>query len=147
MKEVTELKTWVFFYGAYMSVSALRDIGVIPEEYRVSRLSGFRLEIAPHANIERASESCVWGVAAAVNHEDMSRLHTGIPSLFDGHGFYPIAVLVFDRRENIIPALCYASYDMQPERPDPGYVQGIAATAEEYRLPADYVDTIRRFDR
>jgi len=147
MQDVTDLKTWVFFYCAYMSVSALRDIGVIPEEYRVSRLNGFRLEIAPHANVIKDPESCVWGIAAAVNHEDMSKLHAAIPSLFNGNSFYPIAVLVFDRRENIIPALCYACHDMRPERPDPAYIDGIAATAEENRFPADYVDTIRRFDR
>ncbi len=145
MKTPIEMRSWVFFYGNYMSVSALREAGVIPEDHRVARLHGYRLDMSPRANIIKELDASVWGVVAALNHEDMKRLHTGTPTFFYCKDFYPIAVLTFDRSENVIPALCYVCHEMEPSRPQAAYVDNIAAMAEEYGFPENYVETIRSF--
>jgi len=70
-----EPKIWVFFYGAYINFSVLREVDLIPAEYRVATLSGFRLNIAPSATLSREPGSTVWGIIATATHEELRRLY------------------------------------------------------------------------
>ena len=41
------MRVWVFFYGSYMNVDVLRDVGFVPEQWETARLSGFDIVIRP----------------------------------------------------------------------------------------------------
>ncbi len=140
-----EPKIWVFFYGAYINPSVLREIELIPEEYRVATLGGFRLNIAPTATLSREPGSTVWGTIATATHEELRRLYTEHAKIFLGGEYFPRAVTVTDLNDNIIPALCYICDDMKPAPAAPDYIEQIARPAEEYGFPKEYVRMIRNF--
>lgn len=140
-----EPKIWVFFYGAYINFSVLREIDLIPEEYRVATLSGFRLNIAPSATLSRETGSTVWGIIATATHEELRRLYVEHAKIFLGGDYFPRAVTVMDTNDNIIPALCYICDDMKPVPAKSDYLEQIARPAEEYGFPKEYVKMIRDF--
>ncbi len=140
-----EPKIWVFFFGAYINFSVLREIDLIPEEYRVATLSGYRLNIAPTATLHREPGSTVWGIIATATHEELRRLYVDHAKIFLGGDYFPRAVTVTDTNDNIIPALCYICADMKPVPAKAEYIEQIARPAEEYGFPKEYVKMIRSF--
>ena len=40
-----------FFYGSYINLDVLREVGLVPERVEVARLPGFDLLIRPLANL------------------------------------------------------------------------------------------------
>ncbi len=140
-----EPKIWVFFFGAYINFSVLREINLIPEEYRVATLNGYRLNIEPTATLSREPGSTVWGIMATATHEELRRLYVDHAKIFLGGDYFPRAVTVTDMNDNIIPALCYICDDMKPVAAEAEYIEKIARPAEEYGFPKDYVEMIRSF--
>lgn len=140
-----EPKIWVFFFGAYINFSVLREVDLIPEEYRVATLNGFELKIAPTATLIRKPGSVVWGIIATATHEELRRLYVDHAKIFLGGDYFPRAVTVTDSNDNIIPALCYICDDMQPKTAEADYIEKIVRPAEEYGFPKDYVNMIRGF--
>lgn len=140
-----EPKIWVFFFGAYINFSVLREIDLIPEEYRVATLNGYRLNIEPTATLSREPGSMVWGIMATATHEELRRLYVDHAKIFLGGDYFPRAVTVTDLNDNIIPALCYICDDMKPVPAEADYIEKIARPAEEYGFPKDYIEMIRSF--
>lgn len=140
-----EPKIWVFFFGAYINFSVLREIDLIPEEYRVATLGGFKLSIEPSATLTREPGSTVWGIIATATHEELRRLYVEHAKIFLGGDYFPRAVTVTDTNDNIIPALCYICDDMKPVPAKADYIEQIARPAEEYGFPKEYVKMIRSF--
>ncbi len=140
-----EPKIWVFFFGAYINFSVLREIDLIPEEFRVATLSGYRLNIEPTATLSREPGSTVWGIIATATHEELRRLYVDHAKIFLGGDYFPRAVNVTDTNDNIIPALCYICADMKPVPAKAEYIEQIARPAEEYGFPKEYVKMIRSF--
>ena len=140
-----EPKIWVFFFGAYINFSVLREVDLIPEEFRVATLSGYRLNIEPTATLSREPGSTVWGIMATATHEELRRLYVEHAKIFLGGDYFPRAVTVTDLNDNIIPALCYICDDMKAVPAGAEYIEQIARPAEEYGFPKDYVKMIRSF--
>lgn len=145
MNTVSEPKIWVFFFGAYINFSVLREVDLIPEEYRVATLSGFELTVAPTATLKEKPGSTVWGIIATATHEELRRLYVDHAKIFLGGDYFPRAVTVTDLNNNIIPALCYICDDMKPRPAAADYIELITRPAEEYGFPKDYIDMIRSF--
>lgn len=142
-----EPKIWVFFFGAYINFSVLREVDLIPEEFRVATLSGYRLNIQPSATLSREPGSTVWGIIATATHEELRRLYVDHAKIFLGGDYFPRAVNVTDLNDNIIPALCYTCDELKQKPADPNYIEQIARPAEEYGFPKEYVEMIRNFGR
>ena len=140
-----EPKIWVFFYGAYINFSVLREIDLIPEEYRVATLSGYKLNIGPTATLSREPGGTVWGIIATATHDELRSLYVDHARIFLGGDYFPRAVTVTDTDDNIIPALCYICADMKPVQAKTDYIEQIARPAEEYGFPRDYIKMIRSF--
>ena len=138
-------RLWVFVFGAYINFSILREVDLIPDEYRVATLAGFKLKIAPTATLEPSPGSTVWGLAITANHDELRRLYVDHAKVFLGGDYFPRAVTVTDTDGNILPALCYICDDMQPKQATAEYIDLITRPAEEYGFPKGYVDMIRSF--
>ena len=145
MNTSTEPKIWVFFFGAYINFSVLREVDLIPEEYRVATLSGYQLNVAPTATLTPKPGSSVWGIIATATHEELRRLYVDHAKIFLGGDYFPRAVTVTDFDNNIIPALCYICDDMKPRPAEADYIELIARPAEEFGFPKDYIQMIRGF--
>ncbi|MGH7597900.1 MAG: gamma-glutamylcyclotransferase family protein, partial [bacterium] len=61
---MAERKVQTFFYGSYMNLAVLKEMGIIPERWEVAKLSGYDIRIEPRANLVPSEQHCVFGVIA-----------------------------------------------------------------------------------
>jgi hypothetical protein len=141
---MAEPKVWVFFYGSYMNLGVLRDIGLSPQQVEVGRLDGFDVRIQPLANLVRSDEHCVYGILATASHAELAKLYAHAQNVL-GELYLPEAVLVQTRTGLWRPALCYICPDMVPRPADSAYVERIAAPAREFGFPVWYVARLECF--
>ena len=66
---------WVFFYGSFINLDVLKQVGYVPERYEVARLHGFDIQIRPLANIVWSDSDSVYGIVALATHADLERLY------------------------------------------------------------------------
>src|SRR5262245_47221414 len=133
-----EPAVWVFFYGSYMNLGVLRELGLVPERVEAARLDGFELVIAPRANLVRAPGCSVYGVAATATHRERARLYAHAREVL-GEVYLPEAVVVETRTAERRPALCYIAPQMEPRAATDDYVDRILEPARELRFPEWYV--------
>lgn len=140
-----ERRVDVFFYGSYINFAVLGEAGIDQRPYDTARLPGFELVIAPLANLRANSGSQAYGILTRLSHAELHRLYTEHARDKLGGTYLPEAVLVFTADNALWPALCYMSHEMQPGKPDPGYVERILSPAREYGFPAEYLRHIESF--
>jgi cation transport regulator ChaC len=141
---MTEPKVWVFFYGSYINLTVLGEVGLVPEHWEVGRLAGFDIQIRPLANLVRSEEHCVYGILATATHAQLARLYAHARDVL-GEVYLPEAVIVQTRDGKWRPALCYICPEMEPRPADPAYVERIAGPARAHGFPDWYVARIERF--
>lgn len=76
-----------------MNLGVLKEVGLVPERFETARLSGFDLQIQPHANLVRSDQHCVYGVVATATHQQLARLYAHAKDVL-GEVYLPEAVLV-----------------------------------------------------
>ncbi|MGA8262763.1 MAG: gamma-glutamylcyclotransferase family protein [Arenicellales bacterium] len=135
----------VFFYGSYINFDVLNEAGIYERPFQAARLPGYRLEIAPLANLVPDDGSQAFGILTRLTHLELDRLYLGHAREKLGGTYLPEAVLVSNIENRLMPALCYISHDMEWSDADPAYVNRIARPAREYGFPADYVEYIESF--
>ena len=133
----------VFFYGSYINRAVLDAAGVSPDGWQKARLDGHRLVIAPRANLVIDRQAECHGFLTTMDHAALARLYDDHARGVLGQAYLPEAVLVTTEEGDSRPALCYLAQEMTPARPDPAYVERIAAPAEAAAFPAAYVAAIR----
>jgi hypothetical protein len=141
---MVEPAVWVFFYGSYINLGVLREVGLAPQRWEVARLGGFDIRIAPRANLVRSARDCVYGIVATASHRELDRLYAHARDVL-GETYLPEAVLVETLDGTWRPALCYLCPEMQPRPAEDAYVERIAGPAREYGFPAWYVQRIESF--
>lgn len=130
----------VFFYGSFINLDVLKEVDLVPGSFRVGRLFGWELRIAPLATLEPKDSTAVYGIVVDCTHEELRRLYAQ-----DWVGTYlPEAVLV-DIDGAFVPALTYIKWDYEPGAASPDYVERIAGPAEKLGFPDWYVEHIRSF--
>lgn len=135
---------WVFFYGSYMNIGVLREVGLVPEHWEVARLGGFDITIAPRANLVRSDKSSVYGIVATATHDQLARLYAHAKDVL-GETYLPEAVLTESREGTWRPALCYIAPHMKPAPAAADYVKRIVEPGLELGFPVWYVDHLRSF--
>ena len=136
--------TRYFAYGSNMSTDAMRRRCPGAVAIGAAQLDGWRFFImaAGYASIAPAHGSVVHGVLWWLAARDLAALNTyeGV----DG-GLYVRRMLPIWRQGRHEPALVYVGVSRAAGRPRPGYQGGVAAAAQQWRLPADYVRTLERW--
>ena len=101
-----ERRIGVFFYGSYMNLRVLADVGLRPQRHEVACLRGFDIRIAPLANVVRSERHTVYGILTAATHAELDRLYAHAREVLGGV-YLPEAVIVECRDGALRPAVCY----------------------------------------
>jgi Gamma-glutamyl cyclotransferase, AIG2-like len=141
---MTEPEVWTFFYGSYINFDVLKEVGLVPTQWEVARLSGYDIRIEPRANLIRADQHCVYGLVAAATHAELDRLYAHAKDIL-GETYLPEAVLVETMDGRWRPALCYLAPAMAPRPAANDYTDRIAGPARKYGFPDWYVRRIESF--
>ncbi len=67
-------KVPVFFYGSFINLDVLKEVDLVPDGYRVARLLGWDIRIAPLATLEPKDNACVYGIVVESTHEELERV-------------------------------------------------------------------------
>jgi hypothetical protein len=137
-------QVWVFFYGSYINLDVLRDLGLVPERYEVARLPGFDIRVAPLANLVRADGQAAYGILATATHADLHKLYDQAQQLL-GEVYLPEAVLVETLAGTFRPALCYICPEMTARPADPVYLDRLIHAARLHGFPAWYLQRLESF--
>lgn len=141
---MAERKVQTFFYGSYMNFAVLKEMGIIPERWEVTKLSGYDIRIDPRANLVPSEQHSVYGIVATATHEELARLYAHAKDVL-GEIYLPEAVLVETLEGKWLPALCYICHDMKPRPAANDYVDRIVKPAREYGFPQWYIERLESF--
>lgn len=141
---MTSSSVWVFFYGSYMDLNILKDFDCVPEQWEVARVYGYDIGIQPRANLVRSDRDSVYGIVAAVTHDELDRLYARIQRDF-GHTYLPEPVLADTLRGTWVPALTYIAASMEPEPAAHDYIERMVKPARELDFPAWYIERLESF--
>jgi hypothetical protein len=137
-------KVWVFFYGSYINLGVLGEVGLLPARWGVARLPGFDIRIQPRANLVPSDRHCVYGILATATHAELDRLYAHAREVL-GEVYLPEAVLVQTLAGLWRPALCYLCPEMAPRPADPAYVERIAGPARDLGFPQWYIARLESY--
>ena len=135
---------WTFFYGSYMNLEVLRQVGVVPAAWHVARVTGFDIVIRPRANLVPSDRRCVYGIVAIATHDDLTRLYDHARDVL-GEVYLPRAVLAETSDGAWCPALCYIAPSMEPRAAAADYVDRISAAARALACPSWYIEHLESF--
>jgi hypothetical protein len=141
---MTEPKVWTFFYGSFINLDVLGEVGLVPDAVEVARLAGFDIRIEPLANLVPSDERSVYGIVATATHAELARLYAYAETALGGT-YVPEAVLVETANGTFKPALCYIAPAMDPGPATREYVERIIEPAREYGFPAWYLERLASF--
>ena len=136
-----ELKVQVFFYGSFINLQVLAEVGLEPESVDVARLTGFDIRIQPLANLVRSPEQHVYGIVCQATHAELERLYG---QAWVGT-YLPEAVLVETRSGSKLAALCYIAPAPRVAAAAHDYIDRIAGPGRDYDFPEEYLGRIERF--
>jgi hypothetical protein len=140
-----EKKVWVFFYGSYINLTVLKEVGISPESIDIAKLSGYEIIIQPHANLVPSFEHSVFGILTTATHEELDRLYTEHALGVLGETYLPEAVLVQTLDSSIEPALCYLAPTMKARLAANDYIDLIVGPARDYEFPKSYIKHLESF--
>ncbi len=130
--------------GTPAAERVLKEVGLVPDEYEVARLSGFDIQIQPLANLIKSDEHSVYGIVASATHEELGRLYQHAEHVLGGV-YLPEAVLTETKDGKLRPALCYIAPSIEPKPAANEYIDRIVAPAKEYGFPAWYIERLESF--
>ena len=139
-----ETRVWTFFYGSYINLDVLAEVGLRPSDHEVARLSGFDILIRPLANLIRSDQHAVYGIVTTATHAELERLYRHAENVLGGV-YLPEAVIVETRDGKVRPALCYLSDHMEAHPATDDYVNRIVQPAREYGFPDWYIARLQSF--
>ena len=140
----TSTSVWVFFYGSYMDLNILKDFDCVPEQWEVARLYGHDIVIQPRANLIRSDRTCVYGIVAAVTHDELDRLYARIQREF-GQTYLPEPALAETLNGTWVPALTYIAASMDAEPATREYIERMVKPARKLDFPAWYIERLESF--
>jgi hypothetical protein len=140
----TSLNVRVFFYGSYMDLNILKDFDCVPEQWEVARLYGCDIVIRPRANLIRSDRTCVYGIVAAVTHDELDRLYARIQRDF-GQTYLPKPVLAETLNGTWVPSLTYIAASMEAETAAHDYIERMVRPARELNFPPWYIERLESF--
>ena len=135
-----ERKVCVFFYGSFINLNVLKEVGFEPEEYEVARLNGYAIQLQPSANLVKSDKDCVYGIITMATHTNIKQLFEKLSA-----NYLPEAIIVNTQDEKWIPALCYIADSMEPKPTTNAYIDRIVGPAKEYGFPQWYIDKVEKF--
>lgn len=141
---------WYFAYGSNMNGAQLRQRAGEPLVEKIARLDNYELNFDKVArggsgtgNIVTAKGQVVHGVLYRLTEEQLKKLDRfeGVPEHYRRS-----EVNVVDEEGNKVSAQVYLARKVRRGlKPDRVYLQRILQGAEEHRLPAEYLEQLKKF--
>ncbi len=134
----------VFFYGLFMDVNLLRDLGAEPRDVQVAELPGFDIEVPDYVYVVRRPGASVVGILATLSSAEVEALYDK-PKYRD---YRRRRLMVKDAAGHQVAAECYIldkPVKPEPSGTRPDYAPKLHALAGELRLPEWYVDRLGEF--
>lgn len=141
---MAEPEVWTFFYGSYINLNVLKEVGCMPREYEVARLPGYELTIRPLANLVPSEQHTAYGIVATGTHAELARLYDHAEQVLGGR-YLPEAVLVQTASGRWLPALSYIAPELSAGPASRDYVDRILKPARALGFPAWYIEWINSF--
>lgn len=134
----------VFFYGLFMDVNLLRNMGARPRDVQVAELTGFDIDIPNYVYLVRNPDARVAGILATLTPAEVDGLYAH-PKYRE---YRRRRLLVKDSHGQPMAALCYildkpANTTLSADGPD--YAPKLHALAGTLGLPQWYVDRLAEF--
>jgi hypothetical protein len=140
-RPMANLKVWTFFYGSFINLDVLGQVGYTPDRFKVARLSGFDIRIEPLANLVRSDQHSVYGIVAPATHEELRRLYAQ-----EWVGTYlpePVVVETLDAK--LRAAFCYIAPSPEPRPATNDYIDRIVTPARQHGFPEWYIARLESF--
>jgi hypothetical protein len=129
-----------FFYGLFMDVVALRELGVEPVDPRPAYVEELALRIGKRATLLPSPGARAYGMVIALTHAELDRLY-GSPGLDQYRAEAVVARLL---NGGAVPALCYNLLaEPRADEKNPDYALRLQKTLQRLGcFPAAYVDSV-----
>ena len=137
---MSERRVEAFFYGLYMDLDVLREVGVAPLAPRKAYVDGFALRIGRRATLLPSAGARAYGMLYAVTHTELELLYTA-PGL---EQYRPEAVMArpLDGAPTT-PALCYNLLEAPaPHERNPEYAARLQRALGKLAFPPEYVASV-----
>lgn len=132
----------IFFYGLFMDLSLLREMGLHPRLVGPAELPGYQIYIGNRASLIPSPQSTSYGMLMNLPDEEATTLYSA-PDVSDYYPESVNAVLLSDR--TIQTSLCY---NLPANRLGAGvnteYAERLSALVLELGFPPDYANEITR---
>ena len=126
----------VFFYGLFMNVGLLEDMGIHPALVGPAELAGFELRIGDRATLVRRVGFRSYGQLMDLSHDDVDRLYSG-PGLED-YAPEPVNVRLLED-QSVCEALSYhLPLAKLGTASNAEYARQLADVARKTGFPDDY---------
>jgi hypothetical protein len=129
-----------FFYGLFMDVVALRELGVEPLDPRPACVEHFALRIGQRATLLPSPGARAYGMVIALTHAELDRLYSA-PGLDQYRAEAVVARLL---NGGSVAALCYNLLaEPRADEKNPDYAVRLQKTLQRLGcFPAEYVDSV-----
>lgn len=135
----------VFFYGGYMNVDMLMNLGIDKRVYHVGQLVGYELTIGSSANVTKNALARVFGIVMPLTHDEIDILYGTEAQAKLGTQYMPAPVLVMTDNGLIVPSLCYVAYEQMTGVASETYIETILSAARTHDFPDSYIQHIKSF--
>lgn len=128
-----------FFYGLFMDVAVLEDLGVAPSDPRPAYVDDRSLVVGRRATLVVTPGTRSYGMVIALTHSDLERLYAA-PGLED---YRPEPVVAHRLEGGSVTAVCYNLLEPPlPGEADGRYAAELRTLLTELGFPADYVASV-----
>jgi len=138
---------WTFFYGSWINLEILKEKDLLPLQYEVAKLHGYKIYIQPIANLIPDESSMVYGVLFSMTREKHQRILTALMQGTMGNTYLPEAVLVeTEKDKKWIPAICYMAVpSAEAKQANPDYIDPFIKSARDWKFPESYIKYLESF--
>ena len=129
----------VFFYGLFMNIELLNELGLHPSDSCPAAVDGLALIIGQRATLVPNATETVHGMVMTLSHAEIDVLYSGASVAL----YRPEAVLARLRDGSSVPALCFnLPRPPEPSEKDLDYARQLADLGRRLGLPTDYLRSL-----
>ncbi len=130
----------IFFYGSFMDLEILGNLGIIPRQFETAKLREWDITFSPMATLVPRERGLVYGLLAELPRTEVEALY----SRDDLKLYRPVDVTVETGSDTRVSARCYVSESSAGQNPSVEYLRRVTLAAEKLGLPPEYLMKLRR---
>lgn len=137
-EKIAKEKIDAFFYGLYMDADLLRSLNIKPENPRVARVDGYRLDLRGAVKALPQEGERVWGIIFRLPQEDLDKMYGGPKTKL----YKREEMLAVTEDGQAITVGCYNQPEDSSAAFNSEYCDQLIPAMRKAGLPSEYIDTI-----